>query len=278
LKVLLSLIFILPVSSLAMSRALNTAATGMAAQEMNVNAISNNIANVNTIGYKKQRAEFESLMYETVTEAGAKSSHNSRYSTGVQIGSGSKVSGIRREFSPGSPQITNRPFDMMINGDGFFGVVMPNGEIRFTRDGSFSPNAQGTLVTKQGYTVVPTITIPPGISNFNIGQNGTVEVIYPNQVEPQNIGQIPIFTFINPVGLKATGQNLYQPTMSSGEPVQQTPGDNGSGLIAQGTLETSNVSVMNEMQNLIKAQRAYEMNSKVMQISDQMLQTVNTIR
>lgn len=277
-KILISILFLFSSFTYAMSRALNTAATGMAAQEMNVNAISNNIANVNTIGYKKQRAEFESLMYETVTEAGAKSSHNSRYSTGVQIGSGSKVSGIRREFSPGSPQITNRPFDMMINGDGFFGIVMPNGEIRFTRDGSFSPNSQGTLVTKQGYTVVPTINIPPGISNFNISQDGNVEVIYPNQIEPQNIGQLPIFTFINPVGLKATGQNLYQPTMSSGEPVQQTAGENGSGLIAQGTLETSNVSVMNEMQNLIKAQRAYEMNSKVMQVSDQMLQTVNSVR
>lgn len=261
-----------------MSRALNTAATGMAAQEMNVNAISNNIANVNTVGYKKQRAEFESLMYETVTEAGAKSSHNSRYSTGVQIGSGSKISGIRREFSPGSPQITNRPWDMMINGDGFFGIIMPNGEIRYTRDGSFSPNAQGTLVTKQGYVVVPNITVPPGITNLNISQDGNVEVFAPGQLEPQNIGQIPIFTFINPVGLKATGQNLYSPSMSSGEPIQSIAGQNGSGLVTQGALETSNVSVMNEMQSLIKAQRAYEMNSKVMRIADEMLQTVNTIR
>lgn len=272
------LALILSFEIFGMSRALNTAATGMAAQEMNVNAISNNIANVNTTGYKKQRAEFESLMYETVTEAGAKSSHNSRYSTGVQIGSGSKISGIRREFSPGSPQITNRPFDMMINGDGFFGIIMPNGEVRYTRDGSFSPNSQGTLVTKQGYVVVPTITLPPGVTNMNISQTGTVEAFAPGQVEPQNVGQIPVFTFINPVGLKATGQNLYSPSMSSGEPIQNTAGENGSGYIAQGTLESANVSIMNEMQTLIKAQRAYEMNGKVMRIADEMLQTVNTLR
>ena len=262
----------------AMLRALNTAATGMAAQEMNVSTISNNIANVNTTGYKKQRTEIQDLLYQTITEAGSRSSVSTMNSVGVQIGSGAKVSGVRKEFSQGAPQITKNPFDLMVNGEGFFGIVMPNNEMRFTRDGAFNVDASGTLVNKQGYKLYPSFVFPPGVKSVNIGSDGSMEAYLANQVEPVSLGQVPIFTFINPIGLKSTGMNLYALTKSSGQAIQNIAGDNSAGSINQGQLEGSNVSIMNEMTSLIKAQRAYEMNSKVMGVADQMLQTVNNIR
>lgn len=263
----------------AMLKALNTAATGMAAQETNVNTISNNIANVNTTGYKQQRAEFEDLLYETAQESGARSNGETQYTVGVQIGSGAKVSAIRREFAQGSPQITNNPFDLMVNsGEGFFGIVLPNGERRYSRDGSFNVNSGGQLVNKQGYVVFPNFQFPPDTKSVNISEDGTVEVFLNNQVEPVNLGQLPLFTFINPTGLKASGGNLFTETRSSGAPIQNIPGSSNAGTIFQGALEASNVNIMNEMTNLIRAQRAYEMNSKVMGVADQMLQTVNNIR
>lgn len=265
-------------NSFAMVRALNTAATGMSTQEAHVNTISNNIANVNTIGYKKQRAESEDLLYQTITEAGSRSSADTLYNTGVQIGSGSKVSSIKRDFKVGSPQTTNNPFDFMVNGQGFFGVSLPNGSVLFTRDGSFSVNNQGMLVSKQGYQVVPGLTFPPGTKSVNVSEDGTVEAFMNNQLEPTVVGQIPVFTFINPTGLKASGGNYFQVTRSSGQPIQNIAGESNSGSILQGTLETSNVTIMTEMTDLIRAQRAYEMNSKVMGVADQMLQTVNNIR
>ena len=261
-----------------MLRALNTAATGMASQETNVNTISNNIANVNTTGFKKARTEFEDLLYETVQEAGARSSADTQYNVGVQIGSGSKVSAIRKEFSQGSPQITQNPYDLMIQGSGFLGVVSPNGELKFTRDGSLNVDAQGNLVTQAGFNVFPGITLPPNTISLNISNTGNVEAFLQGQVEPQNLGTIPLFTFVNPVGLKSESGNLYRSTSSSGQPAQQLPGQNGSGTLLQGALETSNVSIMNEMTNLIRAQRAYEMNSKVMGVADQILQNTNNIR
>ena len=195
-------------SSFGMMKALNTAATGMASQEMNVNTISNNVANLNTTAYKKQRAEMEDLLYETVTEAGARSAENTRYNVGLQVGSGSKVSAVRKEFTQGAPKITNNPFDLMINGDGFFGVSMPNGQIMYTRDGSFNVDSTGTLVEKHGHAIVPGITLPPGVKSVNITENGSVEVYLNNQVEPSIVGQIPVFTFPNQVGLKSYGGNL----------------------------------------------------------------------
>lgn len=262
----------------AMMRSLNTAATGMAAQEANVNTISNNIANVNTVGYKKQRVEIEDLLYETRQEAGARSSADTQYVVGIQTGSGAKVGATRKEFSQGSPQITNNPFDLMINGSGFFAIALPNNEVRFTRDGAFSVDNTGVLVTKQGYRVFPNFTFPPGTTSVNISEDGTVEAFLNNQVEPMVLGQIPIFTFINPVGLRSSGGNLYAPTTASGQPIQNIAGESNAGPIMQGALESSNVSIMNEMTDLIRAQRAYEMNSKVMGVADQMLQTVNNIR
>ena len=275
----MAIIFLLvPFLSQAMIKALNTAATGMSAQEMNVNTISNNIANINTVGYKRQRAEFESLMYQTVKEAGARSSNNTRYNVGIQVGSGSKVSSVRREFKMGAPKMTENPFDLMIRGEGFFGIIMPDQSLNFTRNGSFSVNAQGVLVTSQGYRVFPGFNFPQGTMSVNVSREGRVHAYLKGQVEPVDVGQIPVFNFANPTGLKAKGENLYSVTEASGVPAQNVAGEDKAGTIMQGALESSNVSIMTEMTGLISAQRAYEMNSKVMKVADEMLQTVNSIR
>lgn len=261
-----------------MIRALHTSATGMAAQESNVNTISNNIANVNTTGFKKARTEFDDLLYETVQEAGAKSSGNSEYNVGLQVGSGAKVSATRKIHSQGQPQMTNNPYDMMVNGEGFFGIVSPNGELKYTRDGSFNVDAQGNLVTRAGHKVFPGINVPSNVMKLNISETGLVEAFTQNSVEPMVLGNIPVFTFVNPTGLRSEGSNLLAATSGSGQAIQNVPSENGAGIIMQGAIETSNVNVMNEMTDLIKAQRAYEMNSKVMGVADQMLQTVNNVR
>lgn len=261
-----------------MIRALHTSATGMSAQESNVNTISNNIANVNTAGFKKARTEFDDLLYETVQEAGSKSSGNSDYNVGVQVGSGAKVSATRKIHSQGAPQMTNNPYDLMVNGEGFFGIIGPNGELKYTRDGSFNVDAQGNLVSRAGHKVFPGVVVPPNIMKINISEDGVVDAYTRDSIDPINLGQIPVFTFVNPTGLRSEGGNLLGATSGSGQPMQNRAGENGSGIIMQGAIETSNVNVMNEMTDLIKAQRAYEMNSKVMGIADQMLQTVNNIR
>lgn len=261
-----------------MIRALHTAATGMASQEANVNTISNNLANVNTTGFKKARTEFDDLLYETVQEAGARSSADSEFNVGIQVGSGSKVSATRKVHSQGSPQMTNNPYDLMVNGEGFFGVIGNNGEMKYTRDGSFNVDAQGNLVTRSGQRVFPGITVPPNIMSINIAENGVVEAFLRNSPEPINLGQIPVFTFVNPVGMRSEGGNMLAATQASGQAIQGVPGTDNAGIIMQGAIESSNVNVMNEMTDLIKAQRAYEMNSKVMGIADQMLQTVNNVR
>lgn len=261
-----------------MIRALHTSASGMAAQESNVNTISNNIANVNTTGFKKARTEFDDLLYETVQEAGAKSSANTEYNVGHQVGSGAKVSATRKIHSQGSPQMTNNPYDLMVNGEGFMGIVSPIGEMKYTRDGSFNVDAQGTLVTRAGHKVFPGINVPPNVMRINISEDGLVEAFTRESVEPIQLGSIPVFTFVNPVGLRSDGSNMLAATTGSGQAIQNKPGENGSGILMQGAIESSNVNVMNEMTDLIKAQRAYEMNSKVMGVADQMLQTVNNVR
>ena len=271
-------ILLIPYRVFPIIRALNTAATGMATQELNVNTISNNVANVNTVGYKKQRAESEDLLYETIVEAGARSSNDTLYNVGVQIGSGSRISAVKKQFSQGVPSVTNAPYDLMIQGDGFFAIEGPNGLVLYTRDGAFSVDAEGSLVTKNGYKVIPNIIMPSNISNLSIAKNGIVEAYTRDQEEPINLGQITIITFVNPAGLKSMAGNMYQHTGASGSPITNIPGQDNAGDIIQGSLENSNVSIMTEMTNLIKAQRVYEMNSKVMSIADQMLQTVNSIR
>jgi len=275
---LLLVLVILPITAQSMIRALNTSATGMAAQEEVVNTISNNIANLNTVGFKKSRTETEDLFYQTTTEQGARTGPDTLHTVGVQIGSGSKVSAIRKEFVQGDPNLTNNPFDLLINGEGFFGIILPNGRLNYTRDGSFNLDHTGKIVTKNGYPLFPEMTVPQGTSNINISENGTIEAFINGQVEPIIIGQIPLFTFVNPVGLKSKGKNLYEESMASGGPIQNVANQNNSGSIQQGALESSNVNIMTEMTDLIRAQRAYEMNSKVMGVADKMLQTINQLR
>ena len=271
-------LFTLSTPCFAIMRALNTAATGMAAQESHVDTISNNIANVNTTAYKKQRAEFESLHYQTIKEAGSRTGSDSIHNVGHQVGSGARVTGTSREFSQGVSQITNNPFDLMINGDGFFAVMGPNNQVFYTRDGSFNVNNQGILVNKQGYAVLPNLQIPPNTNTVNITEAGVVEAFIKNQLQPVNVGQITLYTFINNSGLKAIGGNNYIPSQASGAPMQNIAGQSSTGVVQQGALEASNVSIMTEMTGLIKAQRALEMNSKVMKVADEIMQTVNNIR
>lgn len=261
-----------------MIKALDTAAAGMAAQEANVNTISNNLANVNTTGFKKGRTEFSDLLYQTVQEAGARSSDGTNYTIGHQIGSGSKVEAVRKIHSQGNPKVTNAPYDLMINGEGLFGVVDGVGRMFFTRDGKFSVDREGNMVTSEGMRVFPGISVPPNTKSLNISEDGQVDAYLANQTDPIQLGQIPVFTFMNPSGLSAEGKNLYRQTSASGVATQMVPGTEHAGIIQQGMLETSNVSIMNEMTDLIKAQRAFEMNTKVMETADQILQTVNNIR
>jgi flagellar basal-body rod protein FlgG len=261
-----------------MIRALNTAATGMQSQETMVNTISNNIANANTNGFKSSRTEFEDLLYETQKESGDKTSTGSEHTVGQQIGSGAAVSGIKKEMDQGSPLITSNPYDLMIQGEGFFGIIGPNEEVLYTRDGSLSVNAQSELTTKKGFKIYPGITLPADTTHLNIADDGSVEAFVKGQKDPVVAGKIPLYTFSNPVGLKSLGGNLYSMTSGSGSATEQVAGRGIAGAIQQGALEGSNVNIMSEMTNLIKAQRTYEMNSKVMGIADQMLQTINNIK
>ena len=259
-------------------RALNISATGMEAQSQNLSTIANNIANTNTIGFKKKRTEFEDLLYQTTNEAGGRSSSDTIYNVGTQLGSGTKVSATRSIEEQGTPKLTSNPFDLMINGDGYFGIILPNNEIKYSRDGSFSLNKEGVLVNSNGYSVFPTITFPPNTTSVTISNNGTVEAFVNNQPEPQNLGIIPVFTFINPTGLKSIGKNLLSQTVASGPPVQGVASQEHVGEIQQGALENSNVSIMNEMTDMIKAQRTYEMNAKVMGVADKIMEVTNNIR
>jgi flagellar basal-body rod protein FlgG len=261
-----------------MLRSLNTAATGMKAQQTNMDVQANNIANVSTDGFKKSRAEFEDLMYQTQLEPGAATGANSVSPTGVQVGLGVKNSAVTKDFAQGSTKVTNNPFDIEIRGQGFFPVQTPSGQIAYTRDGAFKKGPDGRLQDKNGNALQPDITVPPNASGVEISGSGQVQIILENATQPQNIGQIQLVGFVNPAGLKSMGGNLYMPTASSGIPQQGQPGQNGLGTVAQGQLETSNVNIVDEMVSMITTQRAYETNSKMIQASDQMLQTINNIR
>ena len=261
-----------------MIKSLNTAATGMKAQQTNMDVISNNIANVSTTGFKKSRAEFEDLMYETIKEPGATTGLNSVSPTGVQSGLGVRTAGIQKDFALGSAKITRNPLDIQIEGKGFFPVQTPEGQIAYTRNGAFKKDPQGRLVDQNGNVIQPEITIPPNTAGISIAENGEVAVILGVNSEPQTIGQIQLVNFVNPPGLKSLGRNLFMPSRASGAPVQGTPGSENFGTLAQGQLEGSNVNIVDEMVNMISAQRAYETNSKVIQAADQMLQYVNSLR
>lgn len=261
-----------------MMRSLNTAATGMKAQQTNMDTIANNMANISTTGFKKARAEFEDLLYDHVKEPGSATGLNSISPTGVSVGLGVKTSAIEKDFTQGSTKVTNAPFDIEIQGSGFFPVQLPSGQIAYTRDGAFKKGPDGRVLDKNGNALQPEIVIPPNAAGVEISPNGSVSIILETNTVPQNIGQIQLVNFVNPAGLRAIGGNLFMPTNSSGVPQQSLPGQNGVGVLAQGQLETSNVNIVDEMVNMINAQRAFETNGKVMQAADQMLQNINNMR
>lgn len=261
-----------------MIKSLNTAATGMAAQQTNMDVIANNLANVSTNGFKKSRAEFEDLVYQTQKEPGTATGINAYSPNGVQVGLGVRTAAVQKDFSGGNAQVTKNPLDIQIEGSGFFQVLTPDGQIAYTRDGAFQKDPNGRMVDKNGNLLQPEITIPPNVSGIEVAPSGEVRTITGLGDVPATIGQIDLVNFVNPAGLKALGKNLFAQTPSSGQAITARPGLNGTGYLAQGQLEASNVNIVDEMVNMITAQRAYETNSKVIQASDQMLQSINNLR
>ena len=261
-----------------MIRAMGTAASGMKAQQMNIDTIANNLANVNTAGFKKSRAEFQDLLYETLRPAGTSSSQDTQVPTGIQIGHGTRPSTVLKIFSQGSMENTKNELDLAIEGDGFFQIILPNGETAYTRDGSFKLDSDGRIVNSDGFALEPEISIPSDALSISVGIDGTVSVLQAGDSIPSEIGTIELARFVNPAGLISTGRNLYITSEASGDEMTGTPGEDGLGSIAQGFLEMSNVSVVDEMVSMITAQRAYEVNSKCIQTADEMLQMANNIK
>ncbi|MEW5685598.1 MAG: flagellar basal-body rod protein FlgG [Pseudomonadota bacterium] len=260
-------------------QALRTAATGMAAQQMNVEVISNNIANMNTVAFKKQRAEFQDLLYQTFEAAGTQSSDQGTIvPTGVQVGAGVKAGAVYRVQTQGSMTRTDNPYDLAIDGRGYFQVLMPSGETAYTRAGNFAVNDQGQMVTQDGYLIEPAITIPADAVQVTVSKTGQVQALQAGQTAPSVVGQLELSTFINEGGLQALGDNLYKETAASGAPTNGTPGAVGVGTLVQGYTEASNVDAVAEITALIVAQRAYEMNSKVISTADNMLATANQVK
>ncbi|CRY70295.1 flagellar basal-body rod protein FlgG [Yersinia pseudotuberculosis] len=255
-----------------MIRSLWIAKTGLDAQQMNMDVIANNLANVSTNGFKRQRAVFEDLLYQTLRQPGAQSSEQTTLPSGLQIGTGVRPVATERLHSQGNLSQTNNSKDIAIKGEGFFQVQMPDGTNAYTRDGSFQVDQNGQLVTAGGFQVQPAITIPANALSMTVGRDGIVSVTLQGQTATQQVGQLTLTTFINNSGLESVGENLYQETASSGAPNETTPGLNGGGLLYQGYVETSNVNVAEELVNMIQTQRAYEINSKAVSTSDQMLQ------
>ncbi|MEB0058546.1 MULTISPECIES: flagellar basal-body rod protein FlgG [unclassified Variovorax] len=246
--------------------------TGMEAQQTQLDVISHNLANVSTTGFKRASAVFEDLMYQNLRQVGANSTEQSQLPTGLQLGLGVRTVATSRSFTQGSMQQTNNQLDLAIKGNGFFQVTQPDGTIGYTRDGSFQVDAQGRLVTAAGLPVANGITVPAGATNVSIATDGAVSATLTGQAAPQTIGTLAIANFVNPAGLEPRGENLYAETAASGQPQGGTAGTNGLGTVMQGFLETSNVNVVQELVSMIQTQRAYEMNSKAIQTSDQMLQ------
>jgi len=261
-----------------MVRSLYTAATGMMAQQMQIDVVSNNISNVNTIGYKKQRAEFADLFYQTMEYAGTATSTTTTSPTGINVGLGVRPTAVTKIFTQGNLKQTNNNLDLAIQGDGFFQIQLPDGRIGYTRDGAFKLDANGDIVTSDGYKLIPNITLPADTVQVSIGTDGTVSILQAGQTQMQQIGQIQLAKFINPAGLHSLGSNLYVNTSASGDPIVDNPGVNGLGEIRQGFIEMSNVQLVEEMTDLITGQRAYDAASKAIMTSDEMLQTVNNLK
>ena len=261
-----------------MIRSLWTSATGMQAQELNIDVIANNLANVNTSGFKKSRAEFQDLLYESMRPAGAASSADTTVPTGIQLGHGTRPSAIQKMFSQGDFQNTQNELDWAIEGDGFFQIEMPDGDTGYSRSGEFKLDADGRIVNPDGFPLIPEITVPTDTVSISVGMDGTVSVVQAGDATPSEIGNIQLVRFVNPAGLRSLGKNLFTPTNASGDEITGTPGESGFGTLAQGFLEMSNVSVVDEMVNMITAQRAYETNSKVITTADDMLQLANNLK
>lgn len=261
-----------------MITALHTAATGMNAQQMNIDAIANNLANVNTSGFKRSKINFEDLIYQNFAMAGTPSTENTQNPTGLQIGLGVRPSASQKIFTAGAFVQTDNPLDLAIEGDGFFQVTMPDGTVGYTRDGSFKLDGEGNIVTPEGYLVEPNISIPQDATAISVGQDGTVSVLTSGSNEAQEVGKITLARFANPSGLMAVGRNLFKETPASGSPTVGTPGQDGLGSINSGVLEMSNVDVVKEMVEMIRAQRAYQINSRVIRGADEMLGMVADIK
>ncbi len=255
-----------------MIRSLWISKTGLDAQQTQMDVVANNLANVSTNGFKRSRAVFEDLLYQTIRQPGAQSSQQTQLPTGLQIGTGVRPVSTERVFTQGNLQQTSNDKDVAIQGQGFFQVLLPDGATAYTRDGSFQINDQGQLVTSSGFTVQPAITIPADVQSLSIGRDGTVSITQAGSANTVQVGTIQLATFINPAGLLSKGENLYVETAASGNANTNTPGTNGAGLLTQGYVETSNVNVVEELVNMIQTQRAYEINSKAITTSDQMLQ------
>ncbi|TXI88744.1 MAG: flagellar basal-body rod protein FlgG [Burkholderiaceae bacterium] len=260
-----------------MIRSLWVAKTGLDAQQTQMDVITNNLANVSTNGFKRSRAVFEDLLYQTVRQPGAQSSQQTQLPSGLQLGVGVRPVATERIFTQGNLQQTGNSKDVAINGQGFFQVLLPDGTTAYTRDGSFQMDNQGQLVTSSGFVIQPAITIPANAQTLTVGRDGTVSVTQPGSAAPVQVGAIQLATFINPAGLQALGENLYVETASSGNPGTNAPGTNGAGLLMQSMVETSNVNVAEELVNMIQTQRAYEINSKAITTSDQMLQRLSQL-
>lgn len=260
-----------------MIRSLFISATGMEAQQTNMDVISNNLANVNTTGYKRSRADFQELIYQDITTPGTYSAEGTAYPSGMQLGLGVKPVAVQKIFTQGDFVKTGNALDLVIEGDGFFQVVMPDGETAYTRSGAFKLDNEGRIVTSDGYALEPSITVPANTLSITVGSDGKVSVIQAGSNTPVEIGRIELARFINPGGLKAIGKSLFLPTASSGEPTTGNPGSEGLGTLNQGFIEMSNVNIVEEMVNMIITQRAYEINSKAVQAADDMLQTTNNI-
>ncbi len=255
-----------------MIRSLWIAKTGLDAQQTNIDVISNNLANVSTNGFKRSRPVFEDLLYQTLRQPGAQSSQQTQLPSGLQLGTGVRPVAVERIFTQGNVQQTGNNLDVAISGKGMFQILTPDGTTAYTRDGSFQVDSQGQVVTSSGYSIQPALTIPSNAQTITIAKDGTVSVTQPGSSTPTQIGSIQLAGFINPAGLQSVGENLFQETAASGAPSANTPGTNGLGVLNQGYVETSNVNVVEEMVNMIQAQRAYEINSKAITTSDQMLQ------
>lgn len=261
-----------------MMRALWTASSGMSAQQNNIDVVANNLANVNTNGFKTMRSNFQDLMYQTMRQAGTATGPDTQVPTGIQFGSGVRQASTQRLYTEGSPVSTGGSLDMMIEGEGFFQITMPDGTTSYTRDGNFTSDSQGRVVTSDGYFLQPAITVPTTATAVSISADGRVSATIPGQTDAQDLGQIQLVRFVNPAGLSAVGRNLLVETAASGAPVAGNPGADGAGTLQQKYLEGSNVQVVDEMVNMITAQRAYEMNTKVITTCDDMLSQAASLK